>query len=47
MDSPTKGASKADALLASCGGLRTLELGMRFLGLRVKAPGYGRILANG
>jgi arylmalonate decarboxylase len=57
---------KADALLVSCGGLRTLEIlapleketrvpvvsslphalwsGMRLLGLRVKAPGYGRLL---
>lgn len=62
-------ASKADALLVSCGGLRTLEIlspletetrvpvvsslphalwaGMRLLGLNVKAPGYGRLLANG
>ena len=64
-----KQASKADALLVSCGGLRTLEIlapleketrvpvvsslphslwaGMRLLGLKVKAPGYGRLLANG
>jgi arylmalonate decarboxylase len=64
-----KRASKTDALLVSCGGLRTLELvapleqqcgvpvvsstphalwaGMRLLGLRVKAPGYGRLLAKG
>ena len=64
-----KRASKADALLVSCGGLRTLELlaplesqcgvpvvsstphalwaGMRVLGLRVKAPGYGQLLAKG
>lgn len=64
-----RSAPKADALLVSCGGLRTLELvaplerdcgvpvvsstphalwaGMRLLGLQVKAPGYGRILANG
>ena len=64
-----KQAPKADALLVSCGGLRTLEIleplekdcsvpvvsslphalwaGMRLLGLRVKAPGYGRLLANG
>lgn len=64
-----KRASKADALLVSCGGLRTLELlaplesqcgvpvvsstphalwaGMRLLGLRVKAPGYGQLLAKG
>jgi arylmalonate decarboxylase len=64
-----KQASKADALLVSCGGLRTLEIlapletetrvpvvsslphalwsGMRLLGLRVKTPGYGRLLANG
>ena len=64
-----KSAPQADALLVSCGGLRTLELvapleqecrvpvvsstphalwaGMRVLGLHVKAPGYGRLLANG
>ena len=64
-----KRASKADALLVSCGGLRTLELlapleqqcgvpvvsstphalwaGMRLLGLRVKARGYGQLLASG
>jgi arylmalonate decarboxylase len=64
-----RSASRADALLVSCGGLRTLELiapleqqcsvpvvsstphalwaGMRLLGLRVKAPAYGRVLANG
>lgn len=64
-----KRASKADALLVSCGGLRTLELlaplesqcgvpvvsstphalwaGMRLLGLRVKAPEYGQLLAKG
>jgi len=64
-----KSAPKADAMLVSCGGLRTLEIlapleescrvpvvsstphalwaGMRLLGLRVKAPGYGRLLANG
>ena len=64
-----KQAPKADALLVSCGGLRTLEIlaplekdtgvpvvsslphalwaGMRLLGLSVKAPGYGRLLANG
>jgi len=64
-----KQASKADALLVSCGGLRTLEIlapleketrvpvvsslphalwaGMRLLGLKVKTPGYGRLLANG
>jgi arylmalonate decarboxylase len=65
-----KQATKAaDALLVSCGGLRTLEIlapletetrvpvvsslphalwaGMRVLGLTVKAPGYGRLLANG
>jgi len=64
-----KRAAKADALLVSCGGLRTLELlaplesqcrvpvvsstphalwaGMRILGLRVKAPGYGQLLAKG
>jgi arylmalonate decarboxylase len=62
-------APKADALLVSCGGLRTLEIvapleatcrvpvvsstphalwaGMRLLGLNVKAPGYGRLIANG
>ena len=63
-------ASKSpDALLVSCGGLRTLEIlaplekdtsvpvvsslphalwaGMRLLDLNVKAPGYGRLLANG
>ena len=62
-------APKADALLVSCGGLRTLELvapleascrvpvvsslphalwaGMRLLGLHVKAPAYGRLIANG
>lgn len=64
-----KQASKADALLVSCGGLRTLEIlaplekecavpvvsslphalwaGMRLLGLNVRTPGYGRLLANG
>ena len=64
-----RSAPKADALLVSCGGLRTLELvapletecgvpvvsstphalwaGMRLLGLNVKAPGYGRVIANG
>jgi arylmalonate decarboxylase len=64
-----KRASNADALLVSCGGLRTLELlaplesqcgvpvvsstphalwaGMRLLGLRVKARGYGQLLARG
>ena len=64
-----RSAAKADALLVSCGGLRTLELvapleqeckvpvvsstphalwaGMRLLGLHVKAPAYGRLLANG
>jgi arylmalonate decarboxylase len=64
-----KRASKVDALLVSCGGLRTLELlapleqqcgvpvvsstphalwaGMRLLGLRVKARGYGQLLARG
>ncbi len=63
-------ASKSpDALLVSCGGLRTLEIlapleketsvpvvsslphalwaGMRLLDLRAKAPGFGRLLANG
>lgn len=63
-------ASKSpDALLVSCGGLRTLEIlapleketsvpvvsslphalwaGMRLLDLNVKAPGFGRLLANG
>jgi arylmalonate decarboxylase len=64
-----KSASKADALVVSCGGLRTLEIiapleqtcrvpvvsstphalwaGMRLLGLHVKTPGYGRLIANG
>ena len=64
-----RSAPKADALLVSCGGLRTLELvaplerdcgvpvvsstphalwaGMRLLGLGVKVPGYGRLIANG
>ena len=64
-----KGASKADALVVSCGGLRTREIiapleqtchvpvvsstphalwaGMRLLGLHVKAPGYGQLIANG
>jgi arylmalonate decarboxylase len=64
-----KQAPTADALLVSCGGLRTLEIlspleqqtrvpvvsslphalwaGMRLLGLKVKARGYGRLLANG
>jgi arylmalonate decarboxylase len=64
-----KGASKADALVVSCGGLRTLEIiapleqtchvpvvsstphalwaGMRLLGLHVKAPGYGQLIASG
>ena len=64
-----KSAPTADALLVSCGGLRTLELiapleqdcrvpvvsstphalwaGMRLLGLQIKAPQYGRLLANG
>lgn len=64
-----KQASRPDALLVSCGGLRTLEIlaplekecgvpvvsslphalwaGMRLLGLNVKTPGYGRLLANG
>jgi arylmalonate decarboxylase len=62
-------ASKADALLVSCGGLRTLEIiapleqtcrtpvvsstphalwaGMRLLGLHVKVPAYGQIIAKG
>jgi arylmalonate decarboxylase len=62
-------APKADALLVSCGGLRTLEIlapleketrvpvvsslphalwaGVRLLGLTVKSPAYGRLLANG
>lgn len=62
-------AAKADALLVSCGGLRTLEIiqplenvckvpvvsstphalwaGMRLLGMHVKVPAYGRIIANG
>lgn len=64
-----KQAPAADALLVSCGGLRTLEIlapleqecrvpvvsslphalwaGVRLLGLSIKAPGYGRLLANG
>jgi len=64
-----KGAPKADALLVSCGGLRTLEIiapleqtcrtpvvsstphalwaGMRLLGLHVKTPGYGKLIAEG
>jgi len=64
-----KSASKADALVVSCGGLRTLEIiapleqtcrvpvvsstphalwaGMRLLGLHVKTPGYGQLIANG
>jgi arylmalonate decarboxylase len=64
-----KSAPKADALLVSCGGLRTLEIlaplekdcrvpvvsstphalwaGMRLLGMHVKTPGYGTIIANG
>lgn len=64
-----KAAPRAEALLVSCGGLRTLEIidpleqtchvpvvsstphalwaGMRSLGLHVKAPGYGRLIANG
>jgi arylmalonate decarboxylase len=64
-----KASSKADALVVSCGGLRTLEIiapleqtchvpvvsstphalwaGMRLLGLHVKAPGYGQLIANG
>ena len=65
-----KQSSKSpDALLVSCGGLRTLEIlapleketsvpvvsslphalwaGMRLLDLKVKAHGYGRLLANG
>lgn len=64
-----KSAPRADALLVSCGGLRTLELlapleqrcaapvvsstphalwaGMRLLGLHVRRPGYGRLIANG
>jgi arylmalonate decarboxylase len=64
-----KKAPRADALVVSCGGLRTLELvaplekdcgvpvvsstphalwaGMRLLGLHVKQPQYGRLIANG
>jgi arylmalonate decarboxylase len=64
-----RGAPRADALLVSCGGLRTLELvaplehscgvpvvsstphalwaGMRLLGLHVKQPQYGQLIANG
>ncbi len=65
----TQASKSPDALLVSCGGLRTLEIlaplekdtsvpvvsslphalwaGMRLLDLQVKAPGYGRLLANG
>ena len=64
-----RSASKADALLVSCGGLRTLEIiapleracsvpvvsstphalwaGMRLLGLHVKVPEYGQLIARG
>jgi len=64
-----RNASKADALLVSCGGLRTLEIiapleqschvpvvsstphalwaGMRLLGLHVKVPEYGQLIAKG
>jgi arylmalonate decarboxylase len=64
-----KSAPKADALLVSCGGLRTLEIiaplekacdvpvvsstphalwaGMRLLGLQVKVPAYGQLIARG
>jgi arylmalonate decarboxylase len=64
-----RSASKADALLVSCGGLRTLEIiapleqscrvavvsstphalwaGMRLLGLHVKVPAYGQLIARG
>jgi len=64
-----KSAPKADALVVSCGGLRTLEIiapleqacrtpvvsstphalwaGMRLLGLHVKVPAYGQLIANG
>ena len=65
----TQASRSPDALLVSCGGLRTLEIlapleketsvpvvsslphalwaGMRLLDLKIKAPGYGRLLANG
>ena len=61
--------TKADAMLVSCGGLRTLELiaplekqcgipvisstphalwaGVRLVGLKGQAPGYGRLLSRG
>ena len=64
-----RSAPKADALVVSCGGLRTLEIiapleqacrvpvvsstphalwaGMRLLGLHVKVPAYGQLIANG
>ena len=64
-----KSASKADALVVSCGGLRTLEIiapleqacrvpvvsstphalwaGMRLLGMHVKVPEYGQLIARG
>ncbi len=65
----TQASKSPDALLVSCGGLRTLEIlaplekdtsvpvvsslphalwaGMRLLGLKVRTPGYGMLLANG
>jgi arylmalonate decarboxylase len=64
-----RSAAKADALVVSCGGLRTLEIiapleqtcrvpvvsstphalwaGMRLLGLHVKVPTYGQLIARG
>jgi len=64
-----KSAAKADALVVSCGGLRTLEIiapleqtchvpvvsstphalwaGMRLLGLHVRVPEYGQLIARG
>jgi len=64
-----RSAPKADALVVSCGGLRTLEIiaplertchvpvvsstphalwaGMRLLGLHVKVPAYGQLIAAG
>jgi arylmalonate decarboxylase len=64
-----RSAPKADALVVSCGGLRTLEIiapleqtchvpvvsstphalwaGMRLLGMHVKVPSYGQIIARG
>jgi len=64
-----RSASKVDALVVSCGGLRTLEIiapleqtcrvpvvsstphalwaGMRLLGLHVRVPAYGQLIARG